>query len=40
MVRPFAKQHVKTDNVDVTVLAQLLRIKYLPESSVPGEERR
>jgi len=37
MARPFAMQHVKTDKVDVTVLAQLLRMEYLPESSVPGE---
>lgn len=40
MVRPFAKQHVKTDKVDATVLAQLLRMEYLPESYVPGEEMR
>ena len=40
MVRPFAKQHVKTDKVDAIVLAQLLRMDYLPESYVPGEEMR
>ena len=40
MVRPFAKQHVKTDKIDAIVLAQLLRMDYLPESYVPGEEMR
>jgi transposase len=40
MVRPFAKQHVKTDKIDAIVLAQLLRMEYLPESYVPGEEMR
>lgn len=32
LVRPFAKKHVKTDKVNSEVLAQLLRIDYLPES--------
>ena len=40
MVRPFAKQHVKTDKVDAIVLAQLLRMYYLPESYVPCEAMR
>ena len=40
MVRPFAKKHVKTDKVDAIVLAQLLRMDYLPESYVPGEAMR
>jgi transposase len=40
IVKPFAKQHVKTDKVDAIVLAQLLRMEYLPESYVPGEEMR
>ena len=39
-VKPFAKQHVKTDKVDFKVLAQLLRMDYLPESYVPGEDIR
>jgi len=39
-VKPFAKKHVKTDNVDAGVLAQLLRMDYLPESYVPGKEIR
>lgn len=39
-VKPFAKKHVKTDNVDAKVLAQLLRMDYLPESYVPGKEIR
>ena len=33
-VKPFAKKHVKTDKVDARVLAQLLRMDYLPESYV------
>jgi len=37
-VKPFAKKHVKTDKVDARVLAQLLRMDYLPESYVPGKE--
>jgi transposase len=40
MVKPFAKKHVKTDKIDAIVLAQLLRMEYLPESYVPGEEMR
>jgi len=40
LVKPFAKKHVKTDKVDSKVLAQLLRMDYLPESYVPGKERR
>ena len=40
MVRPFAKQHVKTDKVEAIVLAQLLRMDYLPERYVSGEEMR
>ena len=36
----FAKKHVKTDKVDAWVLAQLLRMDYLPESYVPGKEIR
>jgi len=40
MVRPFAKKHVKTDKVDAIVLAQLLRMDYLPESYVPDEAMR
>ncbi|MCW3129832.1 MAG: IS110 family transposase [Methanophagales archaeon] len=39
-VKPFAKRHVKTDKVDAGVLAQLLRMDYLPESYVPGKEIR
>ena len=39
-VKPFAKKHVKTDKVDARVLAQLLRMNYLPESYVPGKEIR
>jgi transposase len=39
-VKPFAKKHVKTDKVDARVLAQLLRMDYLPESYVPGEDIR
>ena len=39
-VKPFAKKHVKTDKVDARVLAQLLRMAYLPESYVPGKEIR
>ena len=39
-VKPFAKKHVKTDKVDAKVLAQLLRMDYLPESYVPGKEIR
>jgi transposase len=39
-VKPFAKKHVKTDNVDAKVLAQLLRMDYVPESYVPGKEIR
>ncbi len=39
-VKPFAKKHVKTDKVDARVLAQLLRMDYLPESYVPGEDMR
>jgi transposase len=39
-VKPFAKKHVKTDKVDARVLAQLLRMNYLPESYVPGEDMR
>ena len=37
-LNPFAKKHVKTDKVDARVLAQLLRMAYLPESYVPGKE--
>ena len=37
-VKQFAKKHVKTDKVDARVLAQLLRMDYLPESYVPGED--
>ena len=40
LVKPFAKKHVKTDKVDSKVLAQLLRMDYLPESYVPGKEIR
>jgi transposase len=40
MVRPFAKKHVKTDKIDAIVLAQLLRMDYLPESYVPDEAMR
>ena len=39
-LNPFAKKHVKTDRVDARVLAQLLRMAYLPESYVPGKEIR
>ena len=39
-LKPFAKKHVKTDRVDARVLAQLLRMDYLPESYVPGKEMR
>ena len=39
-LKPFAKKHVKTDKVDARVLAQLLRMDYLPESYVPGKEIR
>jgi len=39
-VKPFAKKHVKTDKVDAKVLAQLLRMDYLPESYVPEKEIR
>ncbi|MCW3130753.1 MAG: transposase [Methanophagales archaeon] len=38
--KPFAKKHVKTDKVDAGVLAQLLRMDYLPESYVPDKEIR
>ena len=31
---------MKTDKVDARVLAQLLRMDYLPESYVPGKEMR
>jgi transposase len=31
---------VKTDKVDARVLAQLLKMDYLPESYVPGKEIR
>jgi len=34
------EKHVKTDKVDARVLAQLLRMDYLPESYVPGKEIR
>jgi len=40
LVKPFAKKHVKTDKVDSKVLAQLLRMNYLPESYVPEGEIR
>jgi transposase len=40
LVKPFAKRHVKTDKVDSEVLAQLLRLDYLPESYVPDKEMR
>ena len=40
LVKPFAKKHVKTDKVDSKVLAQLLRMDYLPESYVPEGEIR
>lgn len=40
LVKPFAKKHVKTDKIDSKVLAQLLRMDYLPESYVPGKEIR
>jgi transposase len=40
MVKPFAKKHVKTDKIDAIVLAQLLRMDYLPESYVPSEAMR
>jgi transposase len=40
LVKPFAKKHVKTDRIDSKVLAQLLRMNYLPESYVPGKEAR
>ena len=39
-LNPFAKKHVKTDKVDARVLAQLLRMDYLPESYVLGKEIR
>ena len=39
-LNPFAKKHVKTDKVDAWVLAQLLRMDYLPESYVLGKELR
>ena len=39
-LKPFAKKHVKTDRVDARVLAQLLRMDYLPESYVLGKEMR
>ncbi|HJH27634.1 MAG TPA: hypothetical protein C5S37_12930 [Methanophagales archaeon] len=39
-VMPFAKKQAKTDKVDARVLAQLLRMDYLPESYVPGEDMR
>jgi len=34
-VESFAKKHVKTGKVDSEVLAQLLRMDYLPESLCP-----
>jgi transposase len=40
LAKPFAKKHVKTDKVDSEVLAQLLRMNYLPESYVPRKETR
>jgi len=39
-LKPFAKKRAKTDKVDAWVLAQLLRMDYLPESYVPGKEMR
>jgi transposase len=39
-VKPFAKKHLKMDKVDARVFAQLLRMDYLPESYVPGEDMR
>jgi len=39
-VESFAKKHVKTGKVDSEVLAQLLRMDYLPESYVPEGEIR
>lgn len=39
-VKPFAKEHVKTDKVDAKVLAQLLRMDYLSESYASGKEIR
>jgi transposase len=40
-VKPFAKEHVKTDKVDAKVLAQLLRMDYLSESfHDPIEDRQ
>ena len=36
-LKPFAKKHVKKDKVDARVLAQLLRMDYLPESHVPSK---
>ena len=39
-VKPFAKKHVKADKVDSEILAQLLRMDYLPESYVPEGEIR
>jgi transposase len=38
--KPFAKKHVKRDKEDSLVLAQLLRMDYLPESYVPGGDIR
>lgn len=35
LVKPFAKQHAKTDKIDSRILAELLRMNRLPESYVP-----
>lgn len=40
LVKPFARRHLKTDKVNSTVLAHLLRMDYLPESYVPKKEVR
>lgn len=39
-VKPFAKKHVKTDKVDARVLAQLLRMDYLPERDEVSERSK
>ncbi len=39
-VKPFAEKHLKTDRVDSLVLAQLLRLDYLPEAYLAPQEVR
>ena len=40
LVKPFARQHVKTDKIDATTLANLLRMGYLPEAHLPPGDLR